>query len=147
MRDLDIPPLWLALFVVLAWALGRLIGWHPFGAPGAWLGAALAGLGLVLMAAALVRMRRARTTFIPRRDPTALVTGGVFGLSRNPIYLGDALVLAGAALWCDAPVALLLVPVFMAMITRRYIQPEEARLEARFGPAYRDWVRRVRRWL
>jgi protein-S-isoprenylcysteine O-methyltransferase Ste14 len=92
-------------------------------------------------------MAAARTTVIPRRAPAALVTGGVFALSRNPIYLGDALVLAGAILWWDAPLALPLIPAFVAIITRRFILGEEAALARAFGPAWQAWSARVPRWI
>jgi protein-S-isoprenylcysteine O-methyltransferase Ste14 len=147
MREIDIPPLWLAIFLALAWALALMVPWHPFGVVGLGGGGAVVLAGLGLMGLALAQMLLGRTTFIPRRDPSAMVTGGVFRLSRNPIYLGDAMVLAGAALWLDAPIALLLVPLFMAFIARRYIRDEEARLEAQFGAAYHAWAARVRRWL
>jgi Putative protein-S-isoprenylcysteine methyltransferase len=78
------------------------------------LGGLLVGAGLVLMLLAVAEMRRRKTTVIPHLEADALVTTGVFSRSRNPIYLGDALVLAGLALRWDAPVALLLVPLFMA---------------------------------
>ena len=89
----------------------------------------------------------ARTTVIPRRNPAALVTGGVFRLTRNPIYLGDAALLTGAILWWDAPAALPLVPAFVWLITRRFIRDEEARLRAAFGADFDRWAARVRRWL
>ena len=99
------------------------------------------------MGLALVGMVRARTTFIPRRDPAALVTGGLFGITRNPIYLADVMILAGAILWWGALLALPLVPLFMVWITRRYILDEEARLRAAFGPDYEAWAARVPRWI
>lgn len=139
LREMDIPPVWLGLALVLAWAMSGS-GWH-------FAGAVLVLAGLTVMAAALWQMRRARTTFIPRRDPAAMVTGGIFGLSRNPIYLGDALVLLGAVVWWGSWLALPLVPVFMLWITRRYILDEEARLQRGFGPAYQSWALRVPRWL
>ncbi|WP_102226228.1 methyltransferase family protein [Acidimangrovimonas sediminis] len=147
MHRIEIPPLWLIVFLALAWGSGRAVPFHPFGTPGRWAGAALVALGLLLMAAAVAKMVQRRTTVIPRRDASTLVTGGVFRFSRNPIYLGDALVLAGAALWWDAPLALLLVPAFMALIRRRFIMGEEAQLAARFGPEYRHWATRTRRWM
>ena len=80
-------------------------------------------------------MRRARTTPIPHMQPSALVTGGIFGRSRNPIYLDEALVLAGLCLRWGWP-ALILVPLFAAVITDRFIRAEEARLHDGFGPEY-----------
>ena len=91
MRQIDIPPLWLALALGLAWGLGRV--WSVSGL--AWVGAGVVLVGAAMMAAAVVAMVLARTTFVPRRDPEALVTAGLFGISRNPIYLADALILLG----------------------------------------------------
>jgi protein-S-isoprenylcysteine O-methyltransferase Ste14 len=76
-----------------------------------------------------------------------LVTCGPFRFSRNPIYLGDALILAGLALRWDAPVALLLVPLFMATITQRFIVPEEDRLRRKFRADFARYCEKTRRWL
>lgn len=146
LRLIDLPPVWLAGFAAAAWVIGRL--WPMPEVPAlALAGRALIGLGLLLMAAAVVQMVALKTTFIPRQDPSALVTGGVFRLSRNPIYLADAMVLAGLVLHWSAWPALLLVPLFMAVITRRFILGEEARLEAAFGPDYAAFRTRTRRWI
>ncbi|MBM1219447.1 isoprenylcysteine carboxylmethyltransferase family protein [Ponticoccus sp. SC2-23] len=148
MKWIDLPPIWLAGFIVCTFALGRagIFG----GVFGDWAdlpGAVLVGLGVLLMLLAVVQMTRHRTTVIPHRDADALVTTGIFGLSRNPIYLGDALVLAGAVLIFGPPVACLLVPLFMLVIRQRFILPEEARLSRRFGSEFESYARRVRRWI
>jgi protein-S-isoprenylcysteine O-methyltransferase Ste14 len=144
-REIDIPPLWLGLSLVLAWAAGR-IARMGFAGDRA-IGAGLALLGLALMLWAILWMARRRTTVIPRRDPAALVTDGPFRWSRNPIYLGDAMILAGAALMFHAPLAFLLVPAFVLLVTRRYILDEEDRLRQAFGPAFDQWALATRRWL
>lgn len=145
---IDLPPLWLALTLAVAWAVGRAIPEPDFGGAWAgWTGTLFIAAGLLLMAAAAATMIAARTTVIPHRDPAALVTGGVFRLSRNPIYLGDALLLAGFILRWDAVLALLLVPVFIWLIDTRFIRAEEARLRSAFGEAYEDWAAVTRRWL
>lgn len=146
LRLIDLPPVWLALFAVAAWGIGRL--WPMPEVPALVLaGRGLVALGLLLMSAAVAQMVALKTTFIPRQDPTALVTGGVFRLSRNPIYLADALVLAGLILHWSAWPALLLVPAFAALITRRFIRGEEARLDAAFGADYAAFRTRTRRWI
>ena len=145
LHEIDIPPLWLAGFAVLAWGAGRLV---PVPLPfDRLIGVALIGAGVALTAVAALQMVLHHTSFVPRRDPSELVTGGVFALSRNPIYLGDALMLAGLCLWWHAPLALVLVPVFMAAITWRFILGEEARIAARFGDSYARYRARTRRWL
>jgi len=139
---MDIPPLWLGLALAASWALSRLWAW-PL--PG--LGMAVIGLGAVLMLAAVAQMLASRTTFIPRRNPSALVTAGVFRISRNPIYLADALILTGAILYWGALFALPVIPAFMSLIMQRYIRDEENRLRSGFGMEYSTWAARVGRWV
>lgn len=146
MKWIDLPPVWLAGFLAVAWATGA--DWGPVAQPlSRGGGVVLAFSGAILMAAAAWRMWRHRTTIVPRQDPSALVTGGVFGLSRNPIYLADALILAGGSLWAGSLVGLLSIPLFGFVIQRRFILGEEARLAARFGPDFDAYAARVRRWL
>jgi protein-S-isoprenylcysteine O-methyltransferase Ste14 len=147
MKWIDLPPVWLAVFAALGWAQAARVPLGSFGAVGDWVGAALVAAGLALAVAAAVEFRRARTTIVPHLEPSAIVTSGVYRVSRNPIYLGDALILAGLGLRWDSVLALILVPVFVAVITARFIRPEEARLGARFGPAFDAWAARVRRWI
>lgn len=147
MKWLDLPPLWLGLFLGAVWLLGRLVPFHPFGAAGDVLAAGLAVIGLGLMALAVAEMARAKTTVLPHREAARLVTTGVFRLTRNPIYLGDAALLCAAILWWDVPVALPLVPLFLTVIRERFIRDEEARLRSGFGPDFDIWSLRVRRWL
>jgi len=148
LREIDIPPLWLGLFIAFAWAMDA---WLPGLATGwSWLrplGYALVFVGLGAMGLALIEFLRNNTTFVPRRVPTAFLQNGIYKRSRNPIYLGDALVLAGLILAWDVLPALVLVPVFMTLIAKRYIQGEEAGLEAKFGTEFTDWKQQVRRWI
>ena len=147
-RFLDLPPLWLILFIALAWV--QATRW-PVGMVDIPLVDLLAGVllggGILLSLLAILEMRRARTTVIPHREPERLVTGGVFGRSRNPIYLGDVCILLGLVLFWKAWPSLVLVPLFMWVLTDRFIAPEEARLRARFGTRYDTWAARVRRWI
>lgn len=107
----------------------------------------LVGIGIDL--AGLVAFRRARTTVNPLRPHRAatLVTGGVYGVTRNPMYLGLAVSLTGIALWDVNLLALLLVPLFCAYITRFQIRPEERALRDIFGDDYTRYAARVRRWI
>lgn len=146
LRDIDIPPSWLVLHIAAAWVLS-LVSPRVFGIAGPMLGQGLVLAGLVLMGGAALQMVLARTTVIPRRDPSALVTGGLFAFSRNPIYLADAIILTGAVLWLDAVLALPLVASFVWLIQTRFIRDEEARLTEAFGPEFDLWAARVRRWV
>jgi protein-S-isoprenylcysteine O-methyltransferase Ste14 len=106
----------------------------------------LAG-GVALFAAAIAAMRRAKTAIDPRKAPDHLVTGGPFAISRNPIYLADTLIVIGLGLLFQ--VAWLVVAALVATLltTRLAIVPEEKVLAERFGKRYRDYARRIRRWI
>lgn len=149
MRRIDLPPVWLAAFVGLAWAISR---YDPLGLSfgGAWsdfLAGILIGGGVILMLLAFMEMRKQRTTLIPHRDPSHLVQSGIFKRSRNPIYLGDVLVLLGVILRLDAPLALPLVPIFVWLIERRFILAEEDRLRRLFRADFAWYCQKTRRWM
>lgn len=146
LRDIDIPPSWLALHIGAAWVLS-LVSPPVFGAWGAVLGPGLVALGALVMTVAALQMIRSRTTVIPRRNPSALVTTGLFAWSRNPIYLADVLILLGAILWLDVALGLPLVASFISLIQARFIRDEEARLTETFGPEFDLWAARTRRWV
>ena len=110
---------------------------------------ALAAVGAGFDVAGLCAFRKARTTvnpLTPHRS-VAVVSTGVYRFTRNPMYLGLALILLGLAVYLASPWALLGPLVFAAYITRFQIVPEERALQARFGAAYTAYRARVRRWL
>ena len=117
--------------------------WPP--RPWSFLGLVPLGLGLAL--AAERQFVRAGTPVRPFTEPVALVSDGMFRLSRNPMYLGLILVLTGAALLLSSPLALLAAPAYGWWVQRRFIAREERLLEERFGDAYRAYCLRVRRWV
>jgi protein-S-isoprenylcysteine O-methyltransferase Ste14 len=100
------------------------------------------------MLAALGQFRRARTTTNPLKPDTtsALVTSGAFAYSRNPMYLGLALILAGWAFWLGALTPWLVLPLFIAAITTLQILPEEAALARLFGADFAAYRRSTERW-
>lgn len=151
MQRLDYPPIWLLGFLALGWGLGQVQGWlWPLLAlPRAaeWAGAVLAFAGVVLMVLAAAQFVQRKTTIVPHRVPQALISGGVYRFSRNPIYLADAALLLGLLLYWGIWLALPLVPLFVRVINRRFIRAEEARLRTAFGPEADAYMQRVRRWL
>lgn len=103
--------------------------------------------GLTLIFTAATQFRRRGTAIKPFEPTTTLVTDGIYRFTRNPMYLGLTLILAGAAIGFGTLSPILPIPLFVACITTRFIKKEEALLTAQFGDAYRDYTRRVRRWL
>ena len=110
-------------------------------------GFALVALGGVILTVAVRRFLRAGTSVETRKPTTALVTGGPFRYSRNPIYVAMGLAYAGIGIAADSPWVLgLLVPA-LAVMRYGVISPEERYLEGKFGDEYRRYKASVRRWL
>jgi protein-S-isoprenylcysteine O-methyltransferase Ste14 len=105
----------------------------------------VAGIGLVAWAA--MAFRRHATSIRPDRAATSLIETGPYRFSRNPIYLGEVIALAGAALALNRFWLLLAAAVFAALVQSLAILPEEGHLERRFGDEYRAYMGRVRRWI
>ncbi|WP_172331722.1 isoprenylcysteine carboxylmethyltransferase family protein [Mangrovicoccus sp. HB161399] len=143
----DIPPVWLAGCLCLAWSQSQLLPWPGDGGPAVQLAAGLlVGGGILLAVLAIDEMRRQKATVIPHRVPEVLVQSGIFRRSRNPIYLGDLLILAGFCLFWGAWWSLPLVPLLFWILADRFVAPEEARLHEKFGPAFEAYCAKTRRW-
>ena len=146
-----VPPLIvLAVCAALAWALAAALPGRPLDWPLQGLLALLLlvfGIGLSL--ASKLAFQRADTTVNPMRpeNVSALVTTGLYRWTRNPMYLGQATILLAWAVFVDRPWGFLVVPLFVAYITRFQIQPEEVALSRRFPGMYAAFCERTRRWI
>jgi len=149
MKWIDIPPVWLLGCIVLAWVQSAYYGLGlSFG--GVWAdfaGGLLVGGGLVLMALAFAEFRRHRTTIIPHQEAERLIQTGIYRRSRNPIYLGDMLILAGLILRWDAVLSLPLLPVLLWVLETRFVIPEENRLRRKFRAEFGRYCLKTRRWV
>jgi len=139
-------PLWVADVILHAWPGGPSIDPMLFSTTWTrWVGAPLAAAGVGLFAWALVSFGRSWRVGVDHGSPGALVTSGVFALSRNPIFLAMDLFLVGAALmsgrWIPAAVAVVALAGF-----HRQIRNEERFLENHYGDSYRAYRNRVRRY-
>ena len=108
--------------------------------------AALVGGG-ALMRSFVQAFQRADTPLDPYKASKVIVTDGPYRLSRNPGYLGMSLVYCGISILANAPVALVPLPLAVAVIDRGVIDREEIYLERKFGESYLEYKRRVRRWI
>ena len=149
--DLKVPPPGLALVLAgamygVSWAFPEL-RFQSRASHALAVALAVAGLGFFVPAA--LAILRHRTTIDPRKPErsSTLVTRGIYRASRNPIYLGDVLLLLAWATYLGAPLAYAAVPLFVWWMNRFQIGPEERILAAKFGDEYRQYCRRVRRWL
>lgn len=117
-------------------------------------GGALAVLGGIAIAAGLAlelgtawTIRRAKTTIMPHRSASRLVTWGPFRISRNPIYLGNTLLLVGLGLVFDNLWLVGFAFVAAAATQKLAIEREERHLARKFGAEWEAYAARVRRWL
>ena len=142
------PPVVVVALLLLEFALHK---WLPLATlatpPWTALGWLFIAFGIGAVAAMAEKFRRAGTTFIPYQDSTALVQGGLYRFSRNPMYLGMLDVLLGGALLSGSLSPFLAPLLFVPVMNRFVIAVEERMLEETFGDEYRAYKQQVRRWL
>lgn len=144
----DLPPIWLAGFVLIAWFLAaELPLLIVFGPLFQLLGLVTCFAGFAAITWSALWFWRKKTTIEPHEAPKALITEGPYRYSRNPIYLGLVMILTGYVLWLGALSAVLLPGLFISVLTLRFIQPEEARLVEVFGAEAERYLQATRRWL
>ena len=133
--------------------LGFLLDWlWPATAPVAipplrWLALAPAGIGVFIALTAFREFRRAKTNVLPHKPTSAIIIGGPFSFSRNPLYLALALFYTAVAMASGNAWAMLLLAPALLVIHYGVIAREERYLEAKFGEEYLSYKARVRRWL
>ena len=142
-----LPPIWMVIALLATYVLDR---WLPIVeiVPWPWIlaGVPLIVLGIAMSASSAGAFRRAGTPVIPFEASTTLVLRGWYRVTRNPMYLGLALALAGVGVLQGSLGALLPLPAFIAILHFRFILGEERFLEGIFGEEYRAYKSRVRRW-
>ena len=113
------------------------------------LGAGVASVivGVLLIRSSMASIERAGTTYNPFSTSTALVTSGIYRYTRNPGYLGLAMIQLGLALMYDSPWILLATIVAVIVTNQFVIKLEEEKLRRAFGKEYQNYLTHVRRWI
>ena len=149
--DIKIPPAALALvFMIVMWLVSRATPVFELSLEfRLGIGIVLSGAGFIMAFVGVITFRRAGTTIHPTtpHKATALVTGGIYRHTRNPMYLGVLLVLLGWGIFLASLPALFLLPLFVVYMTRFQIMPEERAMTALFGAEYTAYKLKVRRWI
>ena len=143
------PPIALLTAFVLGIALEWLypLPFVPVSIPRVLTGGAVFAAGFALAVWAIVTIRGAGTDVETTKPTTAIVTGGPFRFTRNPIYAGMLLGLVGLAIGFDSLWILVALIPFYLVIRYGVVAREEAYLERKFGDDYRGYRSQVRRWL
>ncbi len=153
MRRLDVrvpPPLVAAAAALVMWLITR---WVPTWAlpfeRHAQVAMGLAVIGIAAVVIGALQFHRARTTLTPLNPgaASALVVSGIYRYTRNPMYLGVAILLLSWAIYLSHPLSVLGIIAFVAYIHRFQILPEERALRALFPGAFEAYARAVRRWI
>ncbi len=149
--EFKIPPPVVALLCAIGMVyLPDLFGLQVFEVPfQSWVAGLVILFGLSFDLLGLIEFRRHATTINPLspNKSSQIVSSGIYRLTRNPMYLGMAIVLVGVTIWSGSPLGLVMVLVFALYITRFQIKPEERILEAKFGEAFLGYKSKVKRWI
>mgnify|MGYP001473532230 CR=1 FL=1 len=148
MKTKIVPDAWFIIMLALSCTFHYLIPVariipHPYNLTG--IVFILSGFALTL--AANFVMIKSHTTNQPGETPDMLLTTGPFKISRNPVYLGMTIILMGVEILLGSLSALIVPVIFVIIIDRLFIKPEEDVLESLFGERYSEYSKRVRRWL
>lgn|SRR5690625_272215 len=144
------PPLVVLVAALLIWIIARYFPVPLLVIPAiSIIAGVIAACGIAVVLLGVAAFRQSQTTLDPLHpeDASSLVTRGVYQYTRNPMYLGFALVLLAWALYLSAWLGLLIVGVYVAYMNRFQIKPEEKALESRFGQEFLQYKKAVRRWL
>ena len=146
-RKRIMPPAYLVMAVLIMVALHFLLPVREVvPSPCRYLGIALLVIGLALNIWSDQIFKKAKTTVKPFERSSRLVTEGPYRFSRHPMYLGMVAILIGLGIALGSITPWAVVPAF-AFLAGKFIAIEEKAMEETFGQAYRDYRRRVRRWI
>ena len=145
-RKIPIPPPLIFVFCALLMKMLPPIWQFP---SSLWLVIVFGGMGCAIGAASVLQFLLAKTTLNPFQLETAsqLVTGGIYRLSRNPMYLSLVFILLAWMFYLSSLSALFGVGLFIWYVTKFQIKPEEEGLKHLFGDAFTAYCQRTRRWL
>lgn len=143
-----IPPILVGLFLLSMIPVTIFCPGSPMvSAPFQWAGLVIAAVGLVVLKKGHRTFQTEETEIHTFRQPTRLVTSGIYQISRNPMYLGFLLILTGVALCTNEALNVLFAFVFFLAAQVWYIPVEERNAAEVFGQAYQDYKKQVRRWI
>jgi len=142
------PPIWFLIVLLAMFALNRWLPLLELNQPmTSWLSWLLFVPGFAIILNPVRAFKRVNTGAIPFSQSTHLVTTGMYRFTRNPMYLGMALILAATALKMGSLGGWIPIPLFIAVIHHQFVRNEEIFLTAIYGDDYRNYCKRVRRWI
>ena len=150
MKLLIPPPIQALLSAILMWLISRYFQHANFSFKGMNIFALVfLIIAIIIIIMGIYKFREIKTTISPLEPnrTTSLVNTGIYGYTRNPMYLGLLLMLFSTALFLKNPICFLIIPLFILFITRNQILPEEESLDNIFREEYKNYKKKVRRWI
>ena len=144
------PPIVVLIFGYVMWVLHRCFPvFHSHLHGGKVISISIAAIAIILGCLALSQFVQWKTTVNPMKinNASALITTGLFSISRNPIYIVDLLLLFSWVIWLGQWVNIALLPFFIIYLNRFQIEPEERVLKKIFGAKYEKYCSATRRWI
>jgi protein-S-isoprenylcysteine O-methyltransferase Ste14 len=148
MKTRTLPPTYFMLSLLLSLGLHFIIPVLTIiHVPYSYLGFVFIISGIILNLWADRAFKNSKTTVKPYEQPSTLETRGAFRISRHPMYLGMTFILLGEALFLGSLITFIFPVLFIILSEILYIPYEEKNLEQVFGEEYREYKKRVRRWI
>lgn len=148
--ELKIPPVLLVIIIMVVMGLMPALEFSEFAfSYQNEVAGLIAAIGLLVIVAGVVQFRQADTTVNPVRpeETSQVVSSGIYGYTRNPMYLGMLIVLLGWFVYVSVIGSVVWLAVFVIYMNRFQIIPEEKMLAKMFGDEYQEYLTKVRRWL
>ena len=150
MKLLIPPPFQALFFSIIMWLISRQFLNANFSLNGINIFAfVFLIIAVMLLILSINKFRQVGTTISPLKPnkTSSLINSGIYRYTRNPMYLGLLLMLFSIALFLKNFISFLIIPLFMLFITKNQILPEEEALEKIFGGEYKNYKKKVRRWI
>lgn len=149
--SLKLPPvIVVAITVFLMWVIDKYVSMKflAFNTP-KWIIILASVLGIVCIVMGVIQFSLKKTTVNPHKpeDSTSLVSSGIYSISRNPMYLGMLILLVFYGLFLGNGLVFLILPIFVWYMNSFQIKPEEEMMNQLFGDEYKDYQKKVRRWI
>lgn len=149
--NLKVPPVIIvAVTVFLMWVIEKYLSveFLAFNTP-KWIIVLTSILGIACIVLGVIQFSVKKTTVNPHKpeDSTSLVSSGIYSISRNPMYLGMLILLVFYGLYLGDGLVFLMLPVFIWYMNSFQIKPEEEMMIELFGDEYKDYQKKVRRWI
>ena len=148
MKNTFLPPSYFNTSVILMIALHLIFPLKTIIiSPYKYFGLLLLLLGFLMNIWASEYFKKVQTTIKPFQESSHLVTDGLFKYSRHPMYLGMVIALLGLFFLLGSMTPFIIIPVFVYLIKKKFIQVEEKALEEKFGKQYLAYKKKVRCWI